>query len=68
MCAREGAAPRRVARFFEDAGVSGAERKGWPVVALGEEVIWIPGVRRSHAVTARPGGPYVVYRCERDYS
>lgn len=58
-------APRRVARFFEDAGVTGPEREGWPVVVVGEEVVWIPGVRRGHAATARPGGPYVVYQCER---
>jgi len=58
-------APRRVARFFEDAGVSGPEREGWPVVVVGEEVVWIPGIRRGHAATARPGGPYVVYQCER---
>ncbi|MEP7344011.1 MAG: tRNA lysidine(34) synthetase TilS [Gemmatimonadaceae bacterium] len=60
--------PRRVARYFEDAGVSGPERKGWPVVASGEEIVWIPGVRRGHAATARPGGPYVVYQCERNVS
>lgn len=60
--------PRRVARFFDDAGVSGPERKGWPVVTAGQAVVWIPGVRRGHAATARPGGPYVVYQCERNFS
>ncbi len=60
--------PRRVARFFEDARVSGPERRGWPVVLAGDEVVWIPGIRRGHAATARSGGPHVVYRCEREYS
>lgn len=60
------ASSRRVARFFDDARITGPERKGWPVVVLGEEVVWIPGVRRGHAATARSGGPHVVISCERD--
>jgi tRNA(Ile)-lysidine synthase len=68
MQARPTSNPRRVTRFFEDAGVSGPERKGWPVVASGQEVVWIPGVCRGHAATVRPGGPYVVYQCERNFS
>ncbi|MFN8572879.1 MAG: tRNA lysidine(34) synthetase TilS [Gemmatimonadaceae bacterium] len=66
--AQPGGKARRVARFFEDAGVSASERRGWPVVVAGEDVVWIPGIRRGHAATARSGGPYVVYKCERDYS
>ena len=68
MQAHPAAKPRRVARFFEDAGVTGPERRGWPVVAWGDEVVWIPGVRRGYAATARSGGPYVVYQCERNFS
>ena len=58
-------APRRVKRFLRDAGVVGPERGGWPVVVAGEEVVWIPGVRRSDAATVRSGRPEAVYVCER---
>ena len=59
------AAPRRVKRFLRDAGLVGPERQGWPVVVCGDEVVWIPGVRRSDAATVRPGRPEAVYVCER---
>lgn len=59
------AGPRRVKRFLRDAGLVGPERRGWPVVVRGEEVVWIPGVRRSDAATVRSGRPEAVYVCER---
>ena len=62
------AAPRRVKRFLRDAGLVGPEREGWPVVVRGEEVVWIPGVRRSDAATVRSGRPEAVYVCERTES
>lgn len=62
------AAPRRVKRFLRDAGLVGPEREGWPVVVCGEEVVWIPGVRRSNAATVRSGRPEAVYVCERTES
>ena len=52
-------------RFLRDAGIVGPERIGWPVVVAGEQVMWIPGVRRSDAATVRSGRPEVVYQCER---
>jgi tRNA(Ile)-lysidine synthase len=55
---------RRVARYLSDAHVTGSEREGWPVVMKGEEVVWIPGVRRSDAATARSGRPIRHYICE----
>jgi tRNA(Ile)-lysidine synthase len=58
-------APRRVKRFLSDAGITGAARRSWPVVAAGDEIVWIPGVRRSDAAAVRPGRPGVLYRCER---
>ena len=61
-------APRRVKRFLRDAGLVGPERDGWPVVVCGEEVVWIPGVRRSDAATVRSGRPEAVYVCERTES
>jgi tRNA(Ile)-lysidine synthase len=62
------AGPRRVKRFLRDAGLVGPERQGWPVVVCGDEVVWIPGVRRSDAATVRSGRPEAVYVCERSDS
>lgn len=60
-----GGAVRRVKRFFGDASVPGADRRGWPVVLVEDEIVWIPGVRRSDAATVRSGRPGVRYSCER---
>ena len=56
---------RRVTRYFSDVGVHGSDRAGWPVVLAGENVVWIPGVRRSDAATDRSGWPVRHYICER---
>lgn len=55
---------RKVKYFLSDAGISGHIRPRWPVVVAGDEVVWIPGVRRSDAATARSGGPVVTYACD----
>lgn len=57
--------PRRVKGLFRDAGVDAGSRRGWPVVLVDGEIVWIPGVRRSSAATVRSGRPVVRYRCER---
>ena len=59
-------APRRVARFFSDARVLASDREGWPVVVADGEIVWIPGIRRGQAATARSGRPGVCLTCERD--
>ncbi|MFN2567424.1 MAG: tRNA lysidine(34) synthetase TilS [Gemmatimonadaceae bacterium] len=56
--------PRRVKRFFGDAGVIGPDRAGWPVVLVGEEIVWIPGVGRGAAVTGASHTPGLIYSCE----
>lgn len=61
-----GGAARRVKRFLADARVRGRDRAGWPVVLAGDEIVWIPGVRRSDAATDRPDRPGVHYICERN--
>ena len=58
--------PRRVKRFFRDAGIPGPDRVGWPVVVAGGEIVWIPGVRRSLAATERSGRPGLTLYCELD--
>jgi tRNA(Ile)-lysidine synthase len=56
---------RRVTRYLSDVGLQGGERTGWPVVVSGDDVLWIPGVRRSDAATDRSGRPVRHYVCER---
>ena len=56
---------RRVTRYLSDVGLQGADRAGWPVVVAGNNVVWIPGVRRSDAATVRSGRPVRHYVCER---
>lgn len=61
----EGSAqPRRLKGLFRDAGVDAVRRRDWPVVVVGEEVVWVPGVRRALAAPARSGRPNVTFRCE----
>jgi tRNA(Ile)-lysidine synthase len=55
---------RKVKYFLTDAGISGHIRARWPVVVAGDEVVWIPGVRRSDAATERSGRPVVTYVCD----
>ena len=59
---------RKVKRFLTDARISGTRRGQWPVVLAGDEIVWIPGVRRGDAAAlpVRPGRPGVWYRCELD--
>jgi tRNA(Ile)-lysidine synthase len=55
---------RKVKYFLSDARISGHIRARWPVVVAGDEIVWIPGVRRSDAATVRSGGPVVTYICD----
>ena len=54
----------RVKRLLVEAGIPAADRAGWPVVVAGEAIVWIPGVSRARAATARSGRPGVCFRCE----
>jgi tRNA(Ile)-lysidine synthase len=65
MRPRTRGAARRVKRFFSDAHIPGPSRSGWPVVLADDEIVWIPGVRRSDAASERSGRPAVRYACER---
>lgn len=55
---------RKVKYFLSDARISGHIRAQWPVVVAGDEIVWIPGVRRSDAAAVRSGGPVVTYVCD----
>lgn len=61
-------AGRRVARYLSEARVPPVDRPVWPVVLIGEDIVWVPGVCRSSAAPNRPGRPAVSwYRCEREH-
>jgi tRNA(Ile)-lysidine synthase len=60
-----GRTARRVKRYLSDAGVRGSERDSWPVVTVEDEIVWIPGVRRSDAATVPFGASARHYLCER---
>jgi tRNA(Ile)-lysidine synthase len=64
MIVRAGASPRKVKQLLSRAGVTGHERAGWPVVLAGDHIVWIPGVRRGDAATARSGRPGLAFACE----
>lgn len=66
MTAAGARAPRRVKRFLSEARITGSHRAQWPVVVSNGVVVWIPGVRRGEAATARPGRSEVTYECEFD--
>ena len=66
MIAAGARAPRRVKRFLSEARITGSHRAQWPVVVSNGVVVWIPGVRRGEAATARPGRSEVTYECEFD--
>jgi tRNA(Ile)-lysidine synthase len=64
MFCREGGSARKVKRLLSEAGVTGHQRAGWPVVLAGDQIVWIPGVRRGAAATARSGRPGLPFVCE----
>ena len=39
---------KRVADALSEARIPRAERPAWPVLAVGGEVVWVPGVRRAY--------------------
>lgn len=68
VCTAGFPAGRRVARYLSEAGVPSVDRRQWPVVIMGEDILWVPGVCRSLAAPNWPGWPDVTwYRCEREH-
>jgi tRNA(Ile)-lysidine synthase len=64
MVDRAGGPRRKVKRFLSDAGITGHERAGWPVVLAGDQIVWIPGIRRGDAATARSGRQGLAFVCD----
>lgn len=50
-----GVGRRPLRRLLMEARVPRSERAGWPVVARGETILWIPGICRSAADLPAPG-------------
>jgi tRNA(Ile)-lysidine synthase len=49
--------PRKIKELLQDRHITGDEKKGWPVVAGGDKVIWLRGfgVRRDYQSRDRKG-------------
>jgi tRNA(Ile)-lysidine synthase len=61
-------AGRRISRYLAECGVPRLDRRGWPVVTLEDEVIWVPGVCRGLAAPHRSGRSDLIwYRSEREF-
>ena len=54
-----GVGRRKVCRLLMEAGVPATERRRYPVVARGTEVLWVPGVCRSAGAVPQSGEPAV---------
>lgn len=54
-----GAGHRKIARLLMEARVPRGDRPGYPLVVLGDEVVWIPGVCRGAAAIPAPGAEAV---------
>lgn len=58
---------RRVTRYFSEFGVRVPDRRLWPVLVEGDEVVWVPGLGRREAAPFRSGRPELLwYLCERE--
>jgi len=55
---------RKVKELLSRAGVTGHDRMNWPVVTVGDDIIWIPGVRRSEVAADSAGQPWLSFLCE----
>jgi len=54
-----GVGRRPLRRMFMEARVPRGDRPGYPVVARGETILWVPGICRSRDDLPRPGTPAV---------
>jgi tRNA(Ile)-lysidine synthase len=55
---------RKVKELLSRAGVTGHDRASWPVVVAGDDIVWIPGVRRSEVAADSAGQPGLSFACE----
>jgi tRNA(Ile)-lysidine synthetase-like protein len=57
---------RKVKHLLSEAGVTGHERRAWPVVVAEDvgEIVWIPGVRRGESGLESASGSGLSFFCE----
>jgi tRNA(Ile)-lysidine synthase len=67
MTIRASGPRRKVKHLLSRAGITGHDRLGWPVVLAGDEIVWIPGVRRTDAAAARSDRTGLTFVCERHH-
>lgn len=53
-------APKKIKELLQDRHVTGAERKLWPIVAHGQDVLWMRGFPGPAAWQSRPGATRAV--------
>jgi tRNA(Ile)-lysidine synthase len=68
MAARAGGRRRKVKELLSRAGITGHERRTWPVVLADDEIVWIPGVRLTEAAAAQSSQSGLLFVCERHHS
>jgi tRNA(Ile)-lysidine synthase len=64
MAAGSRGGKNKVKRLLSKAGLTGHKRVSWPVVLSGDEIVWIPGVRRGSAASDRSGRSGLPFLCE----
>ena len=64
MIAGSRARPRKVKELLSRAGITGHDRANWPVVVVGDEILWIPGVRRSESAADSTSPSGLSFSCE----
>lgn len=64
MCVGAAARLRKVKELLSRAGITGHDRTTWPVVLVGDEILWIPGVRCSEIVASSAGQAGLSFLCE----
>jgi tRNA(Ile)-lysidine synthase len=55
-------APKKIKELLQERHVSGAERKSWPVVVSGEEVVWLRGFAAPAQFRPKDGARLVAIR------
>jgi len=68
MAARAGGRRRKVKELLSRAGITGYERRTWPVVLADDEIVWIPGVRLTETAAAQSSQSGLLFVCERHHS
>jgi len=68
ICTLAAPAGRRISRYLAECGVPRLDRRGWPVVLLDGNVVWVPGICRGLAAPHRSGRSDLIwYRSEREF-